>query len=123
MTFKKSHRLGPRTTSYVVVFTFSSLPYHSLTVLVNQRSLPFRTRKDFKSLCPKATPAAIDFMEKCLTLVYSVRLKWVSKTQVADAALVYHRFSPSKRMTVQEALAHPYLDVSLTSELPSHNVD
>ncbi|KAH8078311.1 kinase-like domain-containing protein [Filobasidium floriforme] len=50
------------------------------------RALPFRTKRDFRSLCPKASPTAIDFLERCLT------------------------FSPSKRITVQEALAHPYLE-------------
>ena len=35
---------------------------------------------------PKANPQAIDLMEKCLT------------------------FSPRKRITVEEALQHPYLD-------------
>lgn len=50
------------------------------------RQLPFRMQRNFKEICPKATPNAVDFIKKCLT------------------------FSPTKRMTVQQALEHPYLE-------------
>ncbi|KAF9455914.1 kinase-like domain-containing protein [Collybia nuda] len=49
------------------------------------RALPFRKRKSFNHLFPKANPLAIDLMEKCLA------------------------FSPKRRITVGEALRHPYL--------------
>ncbi|KAF8237506.1 Pkinase-domain-containing protein [Tricholoma matsutake] len=49
------------------------------------RALPFRKKKNFAQLFPKANPLAIDLMEKCLT------------------------FSPKRRIEVGEALKHPYL--------------
>lgn len=49
------------------------------------RSLPFRKRRPFQELFPNASAEAIDFLEKTLT------------------------FSPKKRATVDELLAHPYL--------------
>ncbi|KAG2747965.1 hypothetical protein CY34DRAFT_800297 [Suillus luteus UH-Slu-Lm8-n1] len=50
------------------------------------RALPFRKSKPFSQLFPAANPLAIDFLEKCLT------------------------FSPRRRITVVEALQHPYFD-------------
>ncbi|RDB30603.1 Mitogen-activated protein kinase CPK1 [Hypsizygus marmoreus] len=49
------------------------------------RALPFRKKKNFQQLFPKANPLAIDLMEKCLT------------------------FSPKRRIEVEDALKHPYL--------------
>ncbi|TKY86096.1 hypothetical protein EX895_004921 [Sporisorium graminicola] len=49
------------------------------------RSMPFRKRRDFRTLFPKASPEAIDFLQKTLT------------------------FDPRNRLTVEECLAHPYL--------------
>ncbi|KIL58206.1 hypothetical protein M378DRAFT_1026334 [Amanita muscaria Koide BX008] len=49
------------------------------------RALPFRKKKNFAQLFPKANPLAIDLLEKCLT------------------------FSPKRRIEVSEALKHPYL--------------
>ncbi|KAJ3855167.1 putative MAP kinase [Lentinula lateritia] len=49
------------------------------------RSLPFRRRKDFRVLFPHASEDAIDFLSKTLT------------------------FHPKERMTVEEALEHPYV--------------
>ncbi|KAK0560224.1 mitogen activated protein kinase [Tilletia horrida] len=49
------------------------------------RTLPFRKRKEFSLVFPKASPAAIDFLKGVLA------------------------FDPKKRMTVEQALAHPYL--------------
>ncbi len=49
------------------------------------RALPFRKKKDFAKLFPMASPEALDFLHKTLT------------------------FDPKKRMTVEQALAHPYL--------------
>lgn len=50
------------------------------------RALPFRKKKAFSSLFPTANPLAIDLMDKCLT------------------------FSPKRRIDVEEALKHPYLE-------------
>ncbi|CAL1699832.1 unnamed protein product [Somion occarium] len=51
------------------------------------RALPFRKKKPFSSLFPGANPLALDLMEKCLT------------------------FSPKRRIDVNEALRHPYLEI------------
>ncbi|CAL1699833.1 unnamed protein product [Somion occarium] len=53
------------------------------------RALPFRKKKPFSSLFPGANPLALDLMEKCLT------------------------FSPKRRIDVNEALRHPYLESSV----------
>ncbi|QNP99977.1 Mitogen-activated protein kinase [Yarrowia lipolytica] len=50
------------------------------------RSLPFKKKLPFSQLFPKANPLAIDLLEKLLT------------------------FNPAKRITVEEALVHPYLE-------------
>lgn len=50
------------------------------------RALPFRRKKPFSVLFPQASEAAVDFLTKTLT------------------------FDPKKRLTVEEALAHPYLE-------------
>ncbi|GAC72447.1 mitogen-activated protein kinase [Moesziomyces antarcticus T-34] len=49
------------------------------------RSMPLRKRRDFRTLFPKASPEAIDFLQKTLT------------------------FDPRNRLTVEECLQHPYL--------------
>ncbi|KAJ7185656.1 mitogen-activated protein kinase [Mycena filopes] len=50
------------------------------------RALPFRKRRPFAQLFPNATPLALDFLAKTLT------------------------FDPKKRITAEDALAHPYLE-------------
>jgi len=50
------------------------------------RALPFRKRRPFAQLFPNASALAVDFLTKTLT------------------------FDPKKRITVEEALAHPYLE-------------
>jgi mitogen-activated protein kinase 1/3 len=50
------------------------------------RALPFRKKRPFAQLFPNANPLAIDFLTKTLT------------------------FDPKKRITCEEALAHPYLE-------------
>lgn len=50
------------------------------------RSLPFKKRIPFSRLFPNANPSAVDLLEKLLT------------------------FNPTKRITVEEALKHPYLE-------------
>jgi mitogen-activated protein kinase 1/3 len=49
------------------------------------RALPIRKRRPFQALFPKASPEAIDFLQRTLT------------------------FDPKKRATVEECLDHPYL--------------
>ncbi|PLW18051.1 hypothetical protein PCANC_04721 [Puccinia coronata f. sp. avenae] len=50
------------------------------------RALPLRKKRSFATLYPNATPLAIDFITKTLT------------------------FDPKKRLTVEQALQHPYLE-------------
>ncbi|KAM6503459.1 mitogen activated protein kinase-like protein [Amanita muscaria] len=50
------------------------------------RALPFRKRKPFAQLFPNASSLAVDFLTKTLS------------------------FDPKKRLTVEQALAHPYLE-------------
>ncbi|KAI5122097.1 hypothetical protein M0805_002219 [Coniferiporia weirii] len=50
------------------------------------RALPFRKKRPLATLFPNANPLAIDLMDKCLT------------------------FSPKKRIQVDDALRHPYLE-------------
>ena len=50
------------------------------------RALPFRKKRPFNALYPNASPLAIDFLTKTLT------------------------FDPKKRLTVEQALQHPYLE-------------
>jgi mitogen-activated protein kinase 1/3 len=50
------------------------------------RALPFRKKRPFAQLFPNASPEAVDFLAKTLT------------------------FDPKKRATVEDALAHPYLE-------------
>jgi mitogen-activated protein kinase 1/3 len=59
------------------------------------RALPFRRKKPFSQLFPQASEAAVDFLTKTLT------------------------FDPKKRMTVEEALAHPYLEAYVRVHAPS----
>ncbi|KDQ58772.1 hypothetical protein JAAARDRAFT_57650 [Jaapia argillacea MUCL 33604] len=50
------------------------------------RALPFRKKRPFQQIFPNANPLAVDFLNKTLT------------------------FDPKKRITVEDALAHPYLE-------------
>ncbi|PVU96958.1 hypothetical protein BB559_002188 [Furculomyces boomerangus] len=50
------------------------------------RSLPLKKKADFSKLFPNANPLAVDMIEKMLT------------------------FNPKRRISVEEALAHPYLE-------------
>ncbi|EEB07814.1 CMGC/MAPK/ERK protein kinase Spk1 [Schizosaccharomyces japonicus yFS275] len=70
------------------------------------RSLPLTKRVPFKALLPNANPLAIDLLERMLTL------------------------NPEKRITVDEALGHPYVaayhdptDEPVTSPIPQQYID
>jgi serine/threonine protein kinase len=72
------------------------------------RSLPKNPRSDFRQLYPQADPHALDLLDKMLV------------------------FDPAKRISVQEALSHPWLealhdesdepvaDVPFTFDVPGH---
>lgn len=70
------------------------------------RSLPFTRRRPFTEMCPGANPLAIDLLEKLLT------------------------FNPAKRISVEQALEHPYLrpyhdaeDEPTAPPIPEHFFD
>ncbi|KAG2383348.1 hypothetical protein C9374_004685 [Naegleria lovaniensis] len=60
--------------------------YGCFKAQVYMSNQPFRKKKDFSKLFPEANPEALDLLEKMLS------------------------FSPDKRITVKEALKHPYLE-------------
>jgi len=51
------------------------------------RNMPFRKRIPFTEMFPSANPLALDLLEKMLA------------------------FNPSNRITVEEALKHPYMEL------------
>ena len=67
------------------------------------RALPFRKRRPFSQLFPNAGPLAIDFLTKAL-----VWNRINSRSTRAD--ILFQTFDPKKRLTVEQALAHPYLE-------------
>jgi mitogen-activated protein kinase 1/3 len=67
------------------------------------RALPFRKKKPFATLFPNANPQAIDFLTKTL-----VRTDTIST--LISLLTLFQTFDPKKRYTVEEALAHPYLE-------------
>jgi mitogen-activated protein kinase 1/3 len=73
------------------------------------RNLPVRTKKSFESLYPQASPAAIDFLKKTLTCKYSLV---GSSLALGSDMYPFSTFpvSSKKRMTMEECLAHPYLE-------------
>ncbi|PAV22002.1 CMGC MAPK kinase [Pyrrhoderma noxium] len=56
------------------------------------RALPIQKRKPLASIIPSASPAALDFLSRTLT------------------------FDPKKRMTIEEALRHPYVSAYYAPE-------
>jgi len=68
------------------------------------RALPIRKRRPFTALFPKASEDALDFLTK--TLVRSA-----PDHRVSRFLNMYFRqtFDPKKRITVDQALNHPYL--------------
>jgi mitogen-activated protein kinase 1/3 len=78
------------------------------------RALPFRKKKPFTQLFPKANPLVRLAIPSCCA---SLRLLYDMVTYEADASLQaldlvekLLTFSPKRRITVDEALAHPYLE-------------
>jgi mitogen-activated protein kinase 1/3 len=67
------------------------------------RALPFRKKKPFAQLFPNANPLAIDFLTKTLVRQLAVDLRPASHAHSQT-------FDPKKRVTVEDALAHPYLE-------------
>ena len=76
------------------------------------RALPIRKRRPFDALFPKASEDALDFLAK--TLVRS------ASDSGAGLFVMYflQTFDPKKRLTVDQALIHPYLS-SYVSTLKS----
>lgn len=62
-----------------------SAPKKRLNTTYLHRALPFRKKTPFATLFPHSNPLAVDLIERCLT------------------------FNPTRRITVEGALAHPYL--------------
>lgn len=80
------------------------------------RALPFRKKRSFAQIFPNANPLAVDFLTK--TLVSDGLSRMFPNTKSSDVwddatfpiHLVPQTFDPKKRITVEEALAHPYLE-------------
>ena len=71
------------------------------------RALPFRKRKPFAQLFPNANPLAVDFLTRTLVRHGPVFCFW--RRPVKLTAFL-QTFDPKKRITVEDALAHPYLE-------------
>lgn len=67
------------------------------------RALPFRKKKPFQTIFPNASPLAADFLTKTLVLLLFVCL-------ASTLTSMLQTFDPKKRITVEQALAHPYLE-------------
>lgn len=74
------------------------------------RNLPVRTKKSFESLYPQASPAAIDFLKRTLTCKCLLMMSYPSIQNLIRSSLSPFPVSSKKRMTVEECLAHPYLE-------------
>lgn len=73
------------------------------------RALPFRKRRDLQEVCPNANPLAVDLMRRCLSCVSSA---FPSSNLDPEPRLfsLARSFSPKRRITVEQALMHPYLE-------------
>ena len=69
------------------------------------RALPFRKRRPFAQLFPNASALAVDFLTKTL-----VGLVYVLSRQVQLLNVLSQTFDPKKRISVEMALCHPYLE-------------
>ncbi|OWZ45106.1 extracellular signal-regulated kinase 1/2 [Cryptococcus neoformans c45] len=85
------------------------------------RSLPFRKKRTFESIYPNANPLAIDFLRKTLTCKSYVHFspsplpppqkkKKRKPALTPDPPFLAPIVDPRKRYTVEQCLAHPYLD-------------
>ena len=70
------------------------------------RALPFRKKKSFQTIFPNANPLAIDFLTKTLVYPHFIGFGFGSHS----TPLFSQTFDPKKRITVEQALAHPYLE-------------
>ena len=69
------------------------------------RALPIRKKRPFSTLFPKASAEALDFLTK--TLVCQEDNSRLARILIA--VLLPQTFDPKKRLTVTQALEHPYL--------------
>ena len=77
------------------------------------RALPFRKKKSFAALFPNASPAATDFLQKTLTCAYRLVIFSLArrcKLLIPSVTRLMHAVDPKKRLTVEQALCHPYLE-------------
>jgi len=68
------------------------------------RALPFRKKRPFATLFPNASSLAVDFLTKTLVGVLSII---ILRPRIWTCV---QTFDPKKRITVEDALAHPYLE-------------
>ena len=74
------------------------------------RALPIRKRRPFPTLFPHASKEAIDFLSKTL-----VRLLVFFDPEKCLTKFLLQTFDPKKRLTVDEALEHPYLSAYVST--------
>ena len=67
------------------------------------RALPIRKKRQFTTLFPQASKEAIDFLSKTLVRNFFFLLFQINPQRI------WKTFDPKKRMTVDEALEHPYV--------------
>lgn len=67
------------------------------------RALPIRKKRSFPTLFPHASKEALDFLSKTLVRNFRVVIS------IQFKSFLIQTFDPKKRLTVDEALEHPYL--------------
>jgi mitogen-activated protein kinase 1/3 len=73
------------------------------------RSLPIRKRRPFTAMFPQASVEAIDFLNKTLVSPRNRSIILYCGLRFERNRLCCQTFDAKKRMTADEALAHPYL--------------
>ena len=73
------------------------------------RALPFRKKKPFSTLFPTANPLVSAHAACCLTVFTKLESAIAQALDLMEKCLT---FSPKRRIDVDEALQHPYLQVS-----------
>jgi mitogen-activated protein kinase 1/3 len=97
MISNRGHDLGtPTLDEFYAITTRRSRDYI--------RALPFRKRRPFAQLFPNASPLAVDFLTKSLVCGCS------PAPNIRLLILFLQTFDPKKRITVEDALCHPYLE-------------